>query len=115
MYLVYDQYGPVSLRPYARGGIMQGLGIVGEEGPELAFSKSPTSIIPNTLTNRILEAFGTGFGIQEKLLQTLSAQRPATGSNTSVYSPQFNGAPNRETISANQDVYNQWLYAQQGV
>lgn len=101
---------------YARGGLMRGLGLVGERGPELAFAGSPTTIIPNTLTNRILSAFETESKIQSMLVQTLSAfGSGALGSTSNVYSPVFHGAPSRDTMRSNSDLYEQWIMAQQGI
>jgi hypothetical protein len=51
--------GEVALPELARGGALRGLGITGEEGPELAFANQPTAILSHGRSVRaIQDAFG---------------------------------------------------------
>jgi hypothetical protein len=53
---------PVPLPTFARGGVLRGLGIVGENGPELAYAAQPTAIMSNSDSTAMLDAFGINNG-----------------------------------------------------
>jgi hypothetical protein len=56
---------------FASGGLLRGLGIVGENGPELAVAGDNTAIIPN---NRLMDMFRDSFGSRANVVEGQTAQ-----------------------------------------
>jgi len=98
----------------AAGGFLRGLGLVGERGPELAFSSGVSTIVPANLTTQFIKSMAQANSLTSRLMQSVIQHRQPV-SRTAVYNPVFNGPPTREMVQTNLNLYDQWIMANQGV
>lgn len=93
----------------ARGGLLRGWSMVGEQGPELVFSRNNSLVIPNNWSNKIMELINRESLLTNSINRLVDRNYLGSGPQYAYYQPTFQGTPSAEMRQVNNDMYHQWL------
>lgn len=93
----------------AHGGNFSGWSMVGEQGPELVFSRNNSLVIPNNWSNKIMELINRESLLTNSINRLVDRNYLGSGPQYAYYQPTFQGTPSAEMRQVNNDMYHQWL------
>ncbi len=104
-------------QPHAKGGPVLGGSpyIVGEQGMELFVPSQSGTIIPNTLTRKLLQTISSPGTLSDQIIRMMTSGtlQGYTQNKSNIYNPIFNASPSQEMQRANRSMYSDWITSSQ--